>query len=302
MCPRPSELNEFKKLGQVKYYDKINIGETISVISDSEIVFTDYTYIGKEEMDACNNIEYIGIMGTGTNSVDLEYAKVKNITVKNVPAYSTNMVSQYAFSLLLHGASNIGTHNRYVKDGKWEREKHLYFWDFPSFELCGKTLGIIGFGNIGKRSAMTGAALGMNVLINTRFPDNNIENNAFKFVNLDTILTNSDVIFLHTPLRNDNINIINEEAISKMKDGVIFINTARGKLVDENALAKALNRGKIAFAGLDVLADEPPFINNPLLNANNCFITPHVAWISEGSRRRIFEISLANLQEYLKSK
>ncbi len=294
------QFNLFEELGHLELYERTPKELVIERIGNAEIVFTDSTYIGKDAMDACPNIEFIGILATGINSVDIEYAQEKGIAVCNVPAYGTDSVSQYAFSLLLYGASRLSIHNQYVMEGNWQKGKdYVPYWDFPFMELCNKTIGIVGFGNIGKRSAKTALAFGMKVLVSTQHPLYTEEWKAVHYLPLEEIYKQSDVIFLHCPLTAHNMGIINEKAIDKMKDGVILINTARGKLIDESALAHGLISGKIAFAGLDVLAEEPPLSDNPLLTAKNCFITPHAAWTSKDAGVRLFHVALENLKGYL---
>lgn len=310
--PTPEELKIFSDFGEVMLYHRTPAHLTISRIGNATVVFTDSTYIGKAVLDACPNIKYIGILATGLNSVDINYAKSKNITVCNVPAYGTDSVSQYAFSLLLYGASKMEKHNAYVTEGHWtQNAEPVPYWDFSFLQLAGKTMGIIGFGNIGKRSVKTALSLGMKVLVYTKYPDDTFATNFSEpgqliFSDMDTLLSSSHVIMLHCPLIEQstqtatrNVGLINGHTIDQMKDGVILINTARGKLIVETDLADALNRGKISFAGLDVLAEEPANPNNPLLSAKNCFITPHAAWTSEDARKKIIQISLENLRRFI---
>lgn len=300
ICAAEDQFHLFEELGQLELYDRTPEGLIIQRIGDAEIVFTDSTYIGKEVMDSCPNMKFIGILATGINSVDIEYARKKGIVVCNVPAYGTDSVSQYAFSLLLYGASRLQTHSQYVQDGYWlQGRDYVPYWQFPFMELRGKTLGVIGFGNIGKRSAKTALAFGMKVVVATGHPVHTEEWKEVRYITLDELFKESDVLFLHCPLTSHNVGFINEEAITKMKDGVILINTARGKLIQEQALANGLNSGKIAFAGLDVLGEEPPTKKNPLLTAKNCIITPHAAWTSKDAGRRLFHVALDNLKGYL---
>jgi len=297
--PMTEELQWFKELGDVTIYESTPDESAAARIGDAEIVFTDSTYIGKEVLDCCPNLEWIGILATGTNSVDLEYAKSKGIPVCNVPAYGTNAVSQCAFALLLYACGHLKEHLEYVKNRLWCTQQTVPYWNHPSYELEGKVMGIIGFGRIGKQSAKTALAFGMRVLVFSKYPDKEMETENLKFVSKDELLANADVLFLHCPLTEENEGLINKERIAKMKDGVILVNTARGKLIHEFDLFEALQSKKIAFACLDVLAEEPPSCNNPLFTLENCFITPHVAWTSEEARIRICQIASENLRTFL---
>ncbi len=300
--PSETELAWFEEWGAVTSYDFTPKELVASRIGDAEIVFTDSTYIGKEVIDACSKLQWIGILATGTNSVDLEYAASKKIPACNVPAYGTNSVSQCAFALLLYGCGRLREHLHFVAEGGWCSQPMVPFWNYPSYELAGKVMGIIGFGSIGQQSAKTALGFGMNVLISSGYPKKELETETMKFVSTEELLSSSDVILLHCPLTEENQELIKKESIEKMKDGVILVNTARGKLIREEDLFDALQSGKIAFACLDVLAEEPPNPNNPLFTLKNCFITPHTAWTSEEARIRICQIAAENLKQFLNGK
>lgn len=297
--PNATELTWFQDLGEVSFYDRTPNELVGSRIGDAQYVYTDSTYIGKSVMDQCPHLKWIGILATGLNSVDVAYAKSKGISVCNVPGYGTDPVSQYAFSLLFYACSRLNQHLHYVQEGSWRADQIVPYWDSPFMELAGKTMGIFGFGPIGQRSAKTALALGMKVLVFSNYPDPSFQSDSLKFTNLEEVLSHSHVINLHCPLTESNLGIINKQTIDKMRDGVILINTARGKLIVEDDLNEALVSGKVAFAALDVLAEEPPHPGNPLLTAKNCYITPHVAWTSNDARIRICQIASNNLKEFL---
>ena len=240
----------------------------------------------------------IAVLATGYNVVDFKYAAEKNIPVINVPTYGTQIVGQYAVSLLLEICSHIGHHDQTVKEGKWENNIDWCYWDFPMIELFGKTAGIIGLGRIGKTTARILGAMGMNVLAIDGHPSD--EGKALaEYVDLDTLYAKSDVIFLHCPLFADNAGMINKDSIAKMKDGVIIINNSRGGLVNEQDLADALNSGKVYAAGLDVVSTEPIMGDNPLLKAKNCIITPHISWAAKEARQRIMDITVNNVKAFI---
>lgn len=314
--PSSTELNQLGEFGEVAFYMQTPPSSIVQRIGESNIVLIDSTYIGKDTINSCPNIKLIAVMATGLNSVDINYAKKMGIRVMNVPAYGSSTVSQYAFSLLLYGASRLQEHKTYVDSGKWTKDSkesfdRVPYWDYPIFELSGKTMGVIGFGDIAKQSVKTALAFGMKVLVSTRYPDSefmieNIRGKTLIFTDLNNIYKESDVIMIHCPLKDTNFGndqgqagFINKSAISLMKDGVIIINTARGKLINEKDLAESLNSGKVAFAGLDVLAEEPANPYNPLLTAKNCVITPHGAWTSNDARKRIFDKTIKNIQDFL---
>ena len=282
-----------KALGECKIYDRTSLtdaAEIISRIGDAEIVFTNKTPLTKKILDACN-VKYIGVLATGYNIVDVEAAAEKNISVTNVPNYSTQATAQFAMSLLLEICSHVAHHNQAVHEGRWASSPDFCFWDYPLIELAGKTMGIIGYGKIGQTTGKLAAAFE----IGTKLGD-------CSFVSLDELFKNSDVIALHCPLFPSTQGIICKENISKMKDGVIIINNARGGLVVEEDLREALDSGKVLAAGVDVVSSEPIKGDNPLLGAKNCFITPHISWASKESRARLMNIAVENLKAWLAGK
>ncbi len=299
----PGDLSwdELAKLGELKVYDRISYEESpiiAETIGDAEIVLTNKTPISKETIDKCTNMKLIAVLATGYNVVDYNYAKEKGIAVANVPTYGTQIVGQYAVGLLMEICSHYGHHDQTVKAGQWENNQDWCYWDYPMIELYGKTAGIIGLGRIGQATAKILNAMDMKVLAYDAYPSEAGKKLA-EYVELDKLLAESDVIFLHCPLFPETEGIINKENIAKMKDGVIIINNSRGQLVVEQDLADALNSGKVYAAGLDVVSTEPIKGNNPLLKAKNTIITPHISWAAQASRQRIMDITVKNVKAYL---
>ncbi|MCL2398474.1 MAG: D-2-hydroxyacid dehydrogenase [Defluviitaleaceae bacterium] len=288
----------FEKLGKFIVYDRVphQKDEIINKIDNADAVITNKVPITQEIIAACPSIKYIGLLSTGYNVVDIEAAKAKGIPVTNIPAYGTDTVAQFTIGLLLEICLNIGHHNAEVVAGRWEKSIDFCFWDYPQIELAGKTMGIIGYGNIGKATGQIASALGMKVIANNKSAKGK------NLVSLDELLAQSDVISLHCPLTPENEKLINKETIAKMKDGVIILNTARGALVDEKDLADALNSGKVYAAGVDVVSVEPIKKDNPLLKARNCYITPHIAWAAKEARARLMNIAVENLKAFIDGK
>lgn len=292
------------KLGDLEVYDRTSLTnekEIIDRIGDAEIVLTNKTPITKTVLEACSSLKYIGVLATGYNVVDVKAAQEKSIVVTNVPNYSTQSVAQMTFALLLEICQQVGYHNQVVKEGKWEEHPDWAFYDYPLLELAGKTMGIIGFGSIGQATAKIAKAMGMEVLAYNRSQSEEGKKLA-TYVSLDELLEKSDVLSLHIPLVKDTEALINQETISKMKDDVILLNTSRGGLVDEEAVAEALNSGKIYAAGVDVVSTESIESTNPLLKAKNVFITPHIAWATKESRARLIDIAVDNVKRFLDGK
>ncbi len=290
-----------EKIGDLKVLDRtVNDSEkVIDVIGDAEIVFTNKTIITKEVLERVPNVKYIGVLATGYNVVDIAAASELGITVTNVPAYSTDAVAQFTFALILELTNQVGIHHAAVKDGEWENSIDFSFTKTPLIELNGKTLGIIGFGRIGQATAKIAQAFGMKLRIfsNSKYPE--LESVSFKNVDLETLLSESDIISLHCPLNEKTEGLINKNSIKKMKDGVMLINTSRGPLIVEEDLKNALNSGKIGGAGVDVVSAEPIKKDNPLLQAKNCIITPHIAWAPKEARERLMHIAVKNLEDFL---
>lgn len=299
----PGDLSweALEALGEVTVYDRTSYVESDLIaerIGDAEIVVMNKTPISRETIDKCPSIKLIAVLATGYNVIDYGYAKEKGIPVVNVPTYGTQIVGQYAVGLLLEICSHYGYHDQTVKEGKWESNPDWCYWDFPMIELYGKTAGIIGLGRIGQATAKILNAMDMKVLAYDAF-ESEAGKKLAEYVSLDTLLAESDVIFLHCPLFPETEGIINKENIAKMKDGVIIINNSRGQLVKEQDLADALNSGKVYAAGLDVVSTEPIKGDNPLLKAKNCLITPHISWAAQASRQRIMDITAANIRAFM---
>ncbi|MCR4675633.1 MAG: D-2-hydroxyacid dehydrogenase [Sphaerochaetaceae bacterium] len=302
----PGDLSwdALRMLGELTVYDRTSFGESpliASRIGDSEIVITNKTPISRQTMEACPGIRAISVLATGYNVVDCACAAEKGIPVMNVPSYGTASVSQFSIALLLEICHHIGHHSQSVRDGKWASSSDWCYWDYPLIELEGKTMGIIGFGRIGRSEGRIARALGMNVLACDPHRDESGMEIA-RYVDLEELFASSDVISLHCNLTEENTGLINKENIGKMKDGVIIINNARGGLINENDLYEALESGKVYAAGLDVVSTEPIREDNPLLKARNCLITPHISWAPKESRQRIMDTTFANIKSFIEGK
>ncbi len=287
-------------LGEVTVYDRTSYVDAPIIaerIGDAEIVVLNKTPITKATIDACPNMKMIAVLATGYNVVDYDYAKQKGIPVCNVPTYGTASVGQYAIALLLEVCHHIGHHSNTVFEGKWQNHIDWCYWDYPLIELDGKTAGIIGFGRIGQTTGRIAKALGMNVIAYDLYPNESGKAIA-EYVDLETVLAQSDVLFLHCNLTPENTGLINKENIAKMKDGAILINNSRGQLIDEQDVTDALNSGKLGAAGLDVVYSEPIKADNPLLGAKNCIITPHMSWGAKEARQRIMNITVDNVKAF----
>ncbi|MBR4040214.1 MAG: D-2-hydroxyacid dehydrogenase [Clostridia bacterium] len=284
-------------LGEVTVYDRTPPELVTARIGDAPVVLTNKTKITREVMQACPQMRYIGVLATGYNVVDIEAASACGVTVTNVPAYSTQAVAQHTMALLLASASRVHEYDAAVKRGAWSASPDFCFYVGSSEELAGKTMGIVGFGSIGRAVARAAAGFGMHVIAYTRTPRPDAE--GVEFVPLQALLERSDVISLHCPLTEKTQGIIGCDAIAAMKDGVRVINTARGPLVDEAAMARALESGKAACYMADVLGVEPPAADNPLLRAPRTIITPHVAWAPRQTRERLRDIAAKNVQAFL---
>ncbi|MBQ8185195.1 MAG: D-2-hydroxyacid dehydrogenase [Lachnospiraceae bacterium] len=292
----------FEQQGELTIYSlapSADKEEVIHHIGGSPIVITNKVPITEEILAACPGIRYIGLLSTGYNIIDLEATAKRGIPVTNIPNYSTQTVAQHTFALLLELCARTGDHARAVKEGRWCTCPDFCFWDYPIVELHGKTMGLIGFGNIGQAVARIAQAFGMEVLLYSRTRRPELETDHCKYTDLDSLLAKSDIISLHCPLFPETTGMINKENIAKMKDGVFLINTARGPLVEEQDLADALRTGKIGAAALDVLSREPALPDNPLLEAPNCLITPHIAWAAREARQRLMDVAVGNLEAFL---
>lgn len=294
--PGDLSYDTVSQFGDVTLYQHTDsMEEAIARIGDSEIVLTNKVPITHDLLDACPNIRLICVLATGYNIVDVETCKEKGIPVCNVPSYGTAAVAQFTLALMLEICHRIGHHDRVVHDGKWCECPNFCFWDTPQMELGGKTLGIIGYGRIGQAVAKLAEAFGMKVLACSRTPKPELAD----FVDMDTLLPQSDFVSLHCPQFPETTKMVNKDFIDKMKDGAILINTSRGGLVDEQALCDALISGKLSAAAVDVVSAEPMKAENPLLNAPNCIITPHIAWAPKESRQRLLDCVVDNIRCFL---
>ena len=290
--PGDLDWKQFEALAPLTVYDRTAPEDTVARIGGADIVLTNKTRITAEVISACPSIRYIGLLATGYNVVDLDAARAREIPVCNVPAYSTDAVAQHVFALLLELTNRVGHHNAQVQAGRWITSRDFCFWDGSLMELRGKTLGIIGYGQIGQAVARIAEAFGMRVLATARRARPGL-------VPMEQVLAESDIITLHCPLFADNTGMINRETIARMKDGVLLINTARGPLIDEAALREALLSGKVAGAAMDVVSVEPMAADCPLLGLDNCVITPHIAWAPTETRARLLTIAAGNVRGFL---
>lgn len=291
-----------KELGELILYDRSAPEEVVERIGDAQAVLTNKITISDEIMAQCPQLEYIGVLATGYNIIDTKAAKARGITVTNIPAYSTDAVAQLTFALLLEICHQTGHHCEEVRKGRWCKSPDFCFWDGTLTELAGKTMGIIGFGNIGQKAGSIAQAFGMNILYNARRPKPELESENCRFATLDELYAKSDVISLHCPQTPENEGMICRESVAKMKDGVILLNTSRGGLIREQEVADALNAGKLGAYGTDAVIAEPMDEGNPLMTAKNCYITPHIAWAPYEARVRLMDISVENLRAWQQGK
>lgn len=294
----------FEKLGDLTVYERTDYtgkeeAKVIERAKDADAILTNKTIISRNVIENLPKLKYIGVLATGYNVVDLEAAKEKGISVTNIPAYSTASVVQMSIGLLLEVCGHMGEHNRSVKKGDWQNCVDFSYWNYPVIEVANKTIGLVGYGSIGKAMHKVCEALGMKVLVNTPHPDKKFETENMKFVDLDTLLHEADVISLHCPLKAENKEMINKDNIKKMRDGVIIINTARGGLINEQDLYEALQSKKVYAAAVDVVTSEPISANSPLLKAENCIITPHISWATSEARQRLMDIAINNLKQFI---
>ena len=288
----------FEQFGIVRYYDRTDSEQdAVARIGSADIILLNKVPITRTVLESCPTVKLICILATGYNVVDCKAAAERGIPVCNVPGYGTDSVAQFTFALLLELCHHVGLHSESVHNGDWANSPDFCYWKTPQMELAGKTIGIIGYGAIGQAVGKIAKAFGMNVLAYSR-----TKRSGFEYVTLDELLAGSDVISLHCPLFPETKGMINAESIAKMKDGAIILNTARGALLDEAAVAVALRSGKLRGAAVDVASAEPISRENPLLTAPNCIITPHIAWAPLEARQRILDITVKSVQGFLYGK
>lgn len=297
----PGDLSwdELGKYCEYTVYDRTSNDEIIERCADAEIVVTNKTPLRAETLSKLDKVKFIALLSTGYNVVDVDYCKEKSIPVCNIPTYSTEAVAQLTFAMILEHCNRVALHSDAVRSGEWTSCKDFCFWKAPLTELMSKTIGIIGYGKIGRTVAEIAKAFKMNVAVYTSHPDNSA---GVSFVSLDELLEKSDFVTVHTPLTPKTTGLVNKDFLAKMKKSAMLINTSRGPAVNEQDLADALNNGTIAAAAVDVLSTEPPKADNPLLTAKNCYITPHIAWAGYETRQRLMDIFIENIASFVSGK
>ena len=296
----PGDLcwDDLQSLGSCKIFDRTRPDQILARCADAEIILTNKVPLTRETIAALPKLRYIGVLATGFNIVDTVAARERGIAVTNVPDYSTRSVAQLTFALLLELTHHAGHHAQTVRDGRWSRSLDFCYADFPLIELDGLTMGLIGYGRIGREVAKIARAFGLRVLVHTRTRPTDATAEV-EFVTLDELLRQSDIVSLHCPLTPETKTLINAVRLALMKPTAFLLNTSRGPLIDEASLADALNSGRLAGAALDVLSAEPPTAANPLLTAKNSLITPHIGWASEAARKRLMKIAIGNLRSFI---
>jgi glycerate dehydrogenase len=300
----PGDLSwsDLLNLGDVVLYDRTPGDKIIERSIDAEVLITNKTPLSEEIINSLPKLKYIGVLATGYNVVDITAAKRNNIIVTNVPSYSTLSVAQLTFALLLELCHHVQRHNDSVMEGKWVQSHDFSYSDFPLIELSGKSFGIIGFGNIGKKVADIATVFGMNIIAASRHQNDQSSRKNFRWAEINEVLEQADVVSLHCPLLPETKGLINAVSLKRMKKSAFLLNTSRGPVIVEQDLADALNNGIIAGAGIDVLSIEPPEKNNPLFKAKNCLITPHIAWATKEARIRLMNVAVNNLAAFIKGK
>ncbi len=291
-----------EKLGETTVYDRTPLHLIVERAQGANIILTNKTPITKETLAQLPDLKYIGVLATGYNVVDVEAAKQMNIPVCNIPTYGTDSVAQMCFALILEFYNRVGLHDEAVKKGEWSSSPDFCFWKSPLIELKGKTIGFIGFGRIGQRAADIAEAFGMNGIAYDLYPSDQNHRKNFKYVEQDELFQTADIISLHCNLTAENTGFINKEAITKMKNNVLIVNTSRGPLINESDVIQALKDSEIGGLAADVLTVEPPSENHPLFTAPNTLITPHISWATYEARKRLMDIAVNNVENYLAGK
>ncbi len=297
----PDDLgwDAFRSLGELEVFDRTAENEIVARAREAEVVLTVRTPLTADTLKQLKRLRYIGEMFSGYDEIDLKAAREHNVIVTNVPTYGTASVAQLVFALLLELCHHVGLHSEATRAGEWSRSADFSFWKTPLVELQGKTMGIVGFGRIGREVGKIAVAIGMRVIAEDAARTDAPDWPDFRWCELDELLAAADVVSLHCPLLPQTRGIINAAALSKMKPSAFLINTSRGPLIVERDLADALNHGRVAGAAVDVLSAEPPPLDNPLLHAKNCVVTPHIAWATREARTRLIELAVANLSAFL---
>ena len=296
----PGDLSwkAMEALGELTLYDRTSPTELMERSADAEALITNKTLITATDMASLPKLKYIGVLATGYNVVDIDAARSRGIVVTNIPAYSTSSVAQMVFAHILNITQRVGYYAKENLNGRWTKNVDFCYCDTDLVELEGKKMGIVGFGNIGQATARIAQAFGMDVYVYTS-KNQSVLPHGIEKMTLDELFSECDIVSLHCPLTATTQEMVNAERLSKMKKSAILINTGRGPLINEQDLADALNEGRLAAAGLDVLSIEPAKEDNPLLKANNCFITPHIAWATKEARTRLMDVAVRNLKSYI---
>jgi glycerate dehydrogenase len=297
----PGDLSwdSLQQVADVEVHERSPEAEIVTRAAGAEMVLTNKTPLSAATLAQLPKLKYIGVLATGYNVVDTAAARERGIVVTNIPTYGTASVAQFAIALLLELCHHVGLHGEAVRKGEWSQNPDWSFWKTPLIELSGRTLGIVGFGRIGRQTAAIGAALGMKIVANDSSETNAPDYPDFAWKSVDDLVREADVVSLHCPLFADNKGMIHRERLAQMKRSAFLLNTSRGPLVVDQDLADALNEGVIAGAGLDVLSVEPPLASNPLLSARNCIVTPHIAWATKEARSRLLDTAVANVNAFL---
>src|SRR5581483_11893628 len=292
---------ELRRHGEVMIYDRTREEEVVARAAGAQVVLTNKTPLSAATLKCLPALRYIGVLATGYNIVDTVAAKQAGIVVSNIPTYGTASVAQFAFALLLELCHHVALHSEAVRQGEWAKSPDWSFWKTPLMELAGKTMGVVGFGRIGRQTGAIAAAMGMRVVAHDAIETNPPAYEGFRWMPVEDLLAEADVVSLHCPLTPENRGMIDRRRLSRMKKSAFLLNTSRGPLVVDDDLAAALNQGVIAGAGLDVLSIEPPADSNPLLSARNCIVTPHIAWATREARGRLLDTAVQNVRCFLEN-
>jgi glycerate dehydrogenase len=300
----PGDLswNQLESLGNTTVFDRTPNELIVERAKEADILLTNKTPLRDDTLKQLPELKYIGVLATGYDAVDIAAANERNIVVTNIPTYGTDSVAQLVFALLLELCHHVGHHSESVKRGEWSSREDWCYWDTPLWELSGKTIGIVGYGRIGRKTGEIAKAFGLNVIAYDPFSQNNAKADGTNWRELSELLETSDIVSLHCPLTPENEEFMNKKQLQSMKPTAILINTSRGKLINNDDLAEALNAGIIGGAGLDVLSTEPPLTDHPLLTAKNCIITPHMAWGTLEARSRLLNMAVENVSSFLSGK
>lgn len=285
--------------GNFTVYDRTPADQIVERSAGADIILTNKTPLTAETLAQLPNLKFIAVLATGFNVVDIAAARARNIPVSNVPIYGTDSVAQFVMAILLELCHNVALHDNLVKDGAWTNQPDFCFWKTPLIELTGKTMGIVGFGRIGRRTGALAAAFGMKIIAHDLYRGASPDIENFEWVEMDELFKQADVVSLHCPQTADNVGFVNEALLKTMKPTSFLINTSRGPLIDQDDLAAALNAGTLAGAGVDVVLSEPIAADNPLLKAKNCLITPHIAWATLEARQRLMQTTVENVAGFI---